>query len=85
MEIAGDNSIKIRDELEKIRNFKGLQGTYNFGPKDHHGIWVKKWSDVPLYTLKLKPYGVKDSIQFTPKEQYTPWSEVWETSWPNKK
>ena len=85
METAGDNSAKIRDEVEKIRNFKGLQGTYNFSPNDHHGIWVKKWSDVPLYTLKLKPYGVKECIQFTPKEPFAPWSEVWETSWPNKK
>lgn len=82
METAGDDPIKIRDELEKIRNFKGLAGVYSFGPKDHHGIWMKRWSDASLYTLKLKPYGVKDCILFTPKTEYTPLSEVVEYAWP---
>ncbi len=85
METAGDDPIKIRDELEKISNFKGLAGVYNLSAKDHYGHWMKSWSDATLYTLKLKPYGVKECIIFTPKIEYTPFSEVWQTSWPFKK
>ncbi len=85
METAGDDPASVRDQLEKIQNFKGLVGTYSFSAEDHHGTWLHRWADSPMFALKLKPYGVKEAIRFTPKAEYVPWSQVWETSWPNKK
>ena len=85
METAGDDPIKIRDELEKIRNFRGLVGVYNLSPKDHYGLWINKWSDASMYTLILKPFGIKECMVFTPKIEYTPLSKVIGIAWPFEK
>ena len=38
MKKAGDDPIKIRDQLERIKNYQGAVGEYNFGPKAHNGL-----------------------------------------------
>ncbi len=35
---AGANKAKIRDELEKIKGYKGVSGVFNFSPTDHNGL-----------------------------------------------
>lgn len=37
MKKAGNDRIKIRDELERIKNYEGACGTYNFSPTNHNG------------------------------------------------
>lgn len=38
MKKAGSDPLKIRDELEKIKNFEGAVGFYNFSPTNHNGL-----------------------------------------------
>jgi branched-chain amino acid transport system substrate-binding protein len=38
MEKAGDDKAKIRDEIEKIKDFVGTSGVFNFSPTDHNGL-----------------------------------------------
>ncbi|OGN80106.1 MAG: ABC transporter substrate-binding protein [Chloroflexi bacterium RIFCSPLOWO2_12_FULL_71_12] len=38
MEKAGPDSAKIRDEIEKIRNFVGVTGVFDFSATDHNGL-----------------------------------------------
>ena len=38
IERGGDSPAAIRDELENIRNFKGIGGIFNFTPQDHAGL-----------------------------------------------
>ncbi len=35
---AGPDKAKIRDELEKIKGYKGVSGVFNFSPSDHNGL-----------------------------------------------
>lgn len=35
---GADSSSAIRDQLEKIKNFHGIGGTFNYSPKDHAGL-----------------------------------------------
>ncbi|MEW6378258.1 MAG: ABC transporter substrate-binding protein [bacterium] len=35
---AGDDIDRIRDEIEKTKNFAGIGGVFNFSDKDHHGL-----------------------------------------------
>ncbi|MEW6669756.1 MAG: ABC transporter substrate-binding protein [Thermodesulfobacteriota bacterium] len=35
---AGTDPVKIRDEVEKITNYQGAVGDYNFGPNVHNGL-----------------------------------------------
>ena len=35
---AGADKAKIRDELEKIKGYKGVSGIFNFSPSDHNGL-----------------------------------------------
>lgn len=38
IEKAGDDINRIRDEIEKTKNFVGIGGVFNFSEKDHHGL-----------------------------------------------
>ena len=38
MKKAGDDKIKIRDEIENTKNFVGTGGVFNFSPDDHNGL-----------------------------------------------
>ena len=38
MRKVGDDKAKIRDEIEKTKNFVGTGGVFNFSPKDHNGL-----------------------------------------------
>ncbi|MFZ5453325.1 MAG: ABC transporter substrate-binding protein [Thermodesulfobacteriota bacterium] len=38
LEKAGGDKAKIRDELEKIKNFVGVSGIFNMSPDDHNGL-----------------------------------------------
>jgi branched-chain amino acid transport system substrate-binding protein len=46
---GSDDPVKLRDALEKIKNFVGMQGVYNFSPTDHHGTVL---SDMMVITPK---------------------------------
>ncbi len=38
LEQVGPNRTKIRDHIEKTRNFVGIDGVFSFSPKDHTGL-----------------------------------------------
>jgi branched-chain amino acid transport system substrate-binding protein len=38
MEKAGADQAKIRDELEKTKNYVGVTGVFNMSPEDHNGL-----------------------------------------------
>ncbi len=38
MKRAGNDPLKIRDELEKTKKYQGAVGEYNFSPSDHNGL-----------------------------------------------
>ena len=38
LEKAGADKAKIRDELEKIKGYKGVSGVFNFSPSEHNGL-----------------------------------------------
>ncbi|RLB05554.1 MAG: ABC transporter substrate-binding protein, partial [Deltaproteobacteria bacterium] len=38
LEKAGTDKAKIRDELEKIKGYKGVSGVFNFSPSEHNGL-----------------------------------------------
>jgi len=40
---------KLRDGIENLRNFVGMQGIYNFSPSDHHGTVL---SDMMVFGVK---------------------------------
>jgi branched-chain amino acid transport system substrate-binding protein len=46
---------KLRDAIEKIKGFPGMQGIYNFTPTDHHGT---KADDMILLTVKAGKWEV---------------------------
>lgn len=35
---AGTDTTKIRDELQKVKNFPGVSGVFNMSPEDHNGL-----------------------------------------------
>ncbi len=35
---VGPNSLAIRNQIEKTRNFVGISGVFNFSPTDHNGL-----------------------------------------------
>ncbi len=35
---VGDDRSKLRDEIEKTKNFAGIAGIFNFSPEDHDGL-----------------------------------------------
>jgi branched-chain amino acid transport system substrate-binding protein len=41
MERGGDDPAAIRDELEKIENFVGVNGVFTTSPEDHVGMLVQ--------------------------------------------
>jgi len=57
MQKAGNDPAKIRDEIEKIKNFVGITGVFDFSDKDHNGLDNRavtmvtidggKWKNVP--------------------------------------
>jgi branched-chain amino acid transport system substrate-binding protein len=38
MNKAGNDRAKIRDEIERVRDFVGITGVFNFSPQDHNGL-----------------------------------------------
>lgn len=46
---VGPNKAKIRDEIEKTKNFVGIGGIFNFSPADHNGL---SRSSFVLVTIK---------------------------------
>jgi branched-chain amino acid transport system substrate-binding protein len=38
MSKAGNDTVKIRQELENIKNFPGVSGVFNMSPEDHNGL-----------------------------------------------
>jgi branched-chain amino acid transport system substrate-binding protein len=44
------DTVKLRDAIEKTKNFVGMQGIYNFSPTDHHGTVLQD----------MMVFGVKD-------------------------
>lgn len=38
LEKSGPDKTKIRDELEKIKDYKGISGVFNFSPEEHNGL-----------------------------------------------
>ena len=38
LETAGPDRGKVRDAVENMKNFIGLDGVYNFSPRDHNGL-----------------------------------------------
>jgi branched-chain amino acid transport system substrate-binding protein len=46
---SSTDPVKIRDGIEKIKNFPGLGGVYNMSPTDHYGT---KMEDMVLITIK---------------------------------
>jgi len=38
MRKVGDNPAKIRDEVEKTKNWVGIGGVFSFSPKEHNGL-----------------------------------------------
>lgn len=47
--------VKLRDAIENIKNFTGMQGIYTFTPKDHHGT---RPDDMILLTVKAGKWEV---------------------------
>jgi branched-chain amino acid transport system substrate-binding protein len=46
---GSDDPVKLRDALEKTKNFVGMQGVFNLSPTDHHGTVL---SDMMVITPK---------------------------------
>ena len=38
MSKAGTDTVKIRQELENVKNFPGVSGVFNMSPEDHNGL-----------------------------------------------
>lgn len=47
--------VKLRDAIENIKGFVGMQGIYTFTPKDHHGT---RPDDMILLTVKAGKWEV---------------------------
>ncbi len=45
----GATGEKLRDSIENMKNFVGMQGVYNFSPNDHHGTVL---SDMMVFGVK---------------------------------
>jgi len=54
LEKAGGNKAKIRDELEKIKNFVGVSGIFNMSPQDHNGLSPKAFVMVKISKGEFK-------------------------------
>jgi branched-chain amino acid transport system substrate-binding protein len=44
-----DDPVKLRDAIEKIKNFAGCNGLYSMSPRDHQG---NRMEDLALFTIK---------------------------------
>jgi branched-chain amino acid transport system substrate-binding protein len=49
LRIAGSDPEELRDAVENIREFRGMQGTYDFSPIDHYGTQLEH---MVLLTIK---------------------------------
>ncbi len=56
LEKSGDNptSAQLRDEIEKIKDFKGISGVFNFSAQDHNGLVDKDMVMVEISEGKWK-------------------------------
>ncbi|HHY26871.1 MAG TPA: ABC transporter substrate-binding protein, partial [Desulfitobacterium dehalogenans] len=56
LEKSGDNptSAQLRDEIEKIKDFKGISGVFNFSVQDHNGLVDKDMVMVEISEGKWK-------------------------------
>jgi branched-chain amino acid transport system substrate-binding protein len=52
---GSDDPVKLRDAIEQIKGFVGMQGIYNFSPSDHHGTVL---SDMMVLTVKDGKWAV---------------------------
>lgn len=52
---ASDDPAKLRDAIEQIKGFVGMNGIYNFSPTDHHGTVL---SDMMVMTPKDGKWAV---------------------------
>ncbi|PKQ27777.1 MAG: hypothetical protein CVT63_06250 [Candidatus Anoxymicrobium japonicum] len=41
MKVAGGDRAKIRDEIEKLKNYAGVDGVFTYSPTDHAGLDLK--------------------------------------------
>lgn len=55
MEKAGPDAAKIRDEVEKIKDFVGITGVFSFSDKDHNGLDDRAVTMVTIDGGKWKP------------------------------
>ncbi len=53
--VGSANPQKLRDAIEKTKNFPGMQGIYHFSPADHYGT---RASDMILLTVKTGKWEV---------------------------
>ncbi len=51
---AGADRSKIRDELERIKGYKGISGVFNFSPSDHNGLTMDAFVLVKIADGKWK-------------------------------
>jgi branched-chain amino acid transport system substrate-binding protein len=54
MEKAGGEPAKIRDELEKTKNFVGVSGVFNMSPEDHNGLTPAAFVMVKIHNGDFK-------------------------------
>ena len=52
-----DDPVKLRDAIEKIKNFWGCNGLYNMSPSDHQG---NRMEDMALFTVKDGKWQIVD-------------------------
>ena len=59
---GGTDKAKVRDEIEKTKNFVGADGIFNMSPTDHMGLTLESFAftaNGKLYPLtgRLQPFG----------------------------
>ena len=54
LEKSGGDQAKIRDELEKIKNFVGVSGVFNMSPEDHNGLTPEAFVMVKISNGQFK-------------------------------
>ncbi len=54
LEKVGPDKTKIRDEIENTKNFLGINGYFNYSPKDHNGLDLSSFVMIEVVNQKFK-------------------------------
>jgi len=54
LEKVGPDKAKIRDEIENTKNFLGINGYFNYTPKDHNGLDLSSFVMIEVVNQKFK-------------------------------